>query len=156
MAKPIIWVLVADAARARLFRVEQPQQTLTPALGEELIGTNLRSREIASDRPGRTFDSGGQGRHAKEPPTDPARYAQEEFARDVVRLLDDKRTSHAFERLIVVAPPQFLGDLRALMSQQLQNIVSAEIAKDLSKLPVHDLQHHLRDVLDAQRPVGRS
>jgi Protein required for attachment to host cells len=67
MPKPIIWVLVADASRARVFQLEQPQQTLTPALGQELIGTNLPSREIASDRPGRTFDSGGQGRHGKEP-----------------------------------------------------------------------------------------
>jgi protein required for attachment to host cells len=155
MAKPIIWVLVADAARARLFQVEPPQQTLSAALGRELIGSNLPSREIASDRPGRTFDSGGEGRHAKEPPTDPARHAQQEFARDVVRLLDEHKESRAFDRLIVVAPPQFLGDLRALMPQQLRQAVSAEIAKDLSKLPLHELQDHLAEVLDAQRPVGR-
>jgi protein required for attachment to host cells len=156
MPKPIIWVLVADASRARLFRVEQPQQTLTPALGEELIGSNLPSREIASDRPGRSFDSGGQGRHAMEPPTDPARHAQEAFARDVVRLLDEKRKSGSFERLVVVAPPQFLGDLRAVMPQQLQAAVSTEIAKDLSKLPPHELAGHLRETLDAQRRIGRS
>jgi protein required for attachment to host cells len=156
MPKPIIWVLVADAARARLFQLEQPQLTLTPALGEELIGSNLPSREIASDRPGRTFDSGGQGRHAKEPPTDPARHAQEEFARDVARLLDDKRESRSFDRLIVVAPPQFLGDLRAVMPQQLQSAVAAEVAKDLTKLPPHELQDRLREVLEAQRGLGRS
>ena len=155
MPKPTIWVLVADAARARLFQVEQPQQVLSAALGQELIGSNLRSREIASDRPGRTFDSGGEGRHAKEPPTDPARHAQAEFAREVVQLLDEKRESRSFERLIVVAPPQFLGDLRAAMPQQLQASVAAEVAKDLSKLPLHDLQDHLRQVLDAQRPLGR-
>jgi protein required for attachment to host cells len=155
MPKPIIWVLVADASRARLFRAEQPQQTLTPALGEELIGSNLPSREIASDRPGRSFDRGGQGRHAMEPSTDPARHAQEEFARDVVRLLDEKRKSGSFERLVVVAPPQFLGDLRAVMPQQLQAAVSAEVAKDLSKLPPHELQGHLREVLEAQRSLGR-
>jgi protein required for attachment to host cells len=155
MPKPIVWVLVADAARARLFQVEQPQQTLSAALGRELIGSNLPSREIGSDRPGRTFDSGGEGRHAKEPPTDPARHAQAEFAREVVQLLDEKRESRSFERLIVVAPPQFLGDLRATMSQQLREAVSAEVAKDLSKLPLHELQDHLREVLDAQRPLGR-
>jgi protein required for attachment to host cells len=156
MAKPIIWVLVADAGRARLFQVEQPQQTLKPALGQELIGSSLPSREIVSDRPGRTFDSGGEGRHAKEPPTDPARHAQEAFAREVVRLLDDKRESRQFQRLIVVAPPQFLGDLRAMMPRQLQDAVSAEVAKDLSKLPPHELQEHLREVLEAQRPLGRA
>jgi protein required for attachment to host cells len=155
MPKPTIWVLVADAARARLFQVAQPQLTLSAALGRELIDTNLPSREIASDRPGRTFDSGGEGRHAKEPPTDPARHAQEEFARDVVRQLDEHRRSGAFDRLIVVAPPQFLGDLRALMPEQLQSMVVAEVGKDLSKLPLRDLQDHLREVLEAQRPLGR-
>ena len=156
MPKPIVWVLVADATRARLFQLEQPQQSLTPALDEELIGSNLQSREIASDRPGRTFDSAGERRHAKEPPTDPARHAQGEFARDVVRLLDAKREARAFERLVVVAPPQFLGDLRALMPQQLQESVSAELAKDLSKLSLHELQDRLHEVLDAQRPLGRA
>ena len=155
MPKPIIWVLVADAARARLFEVGQPQQTLSPALGQELIGSNLPSREIASDRPGRSFDSGGHGRHAMAPPTDPARHARGEFARYVARLLDEQRESGSFERLVVVAPPQFLGDLRAVMSQQLQGTVAAEVAKDLSKLPLHELQDHLRETLDAQRPVGR-
>jgi protein required for attachment to host cells len=156
MPKPIIWVLVADATRARVFQVEQPQQTLAPALDQELIGTNLPSRDIASDRPGRTFDSGGQGRHAKEPPTDPARHAQGEFARDVVRLLDERKGNRSFERLIVVAPPQFLGDLRALMSPRLQESISAEIPKDFSKLPLHELQDRLHEVLGAQRPLGRS
>jgi protein required for attachment to host cells len=154
MSKPI-WVLVADAARARLFEVEHPALSLAPALGNELIGNNLPSREIASDRPGRTFDRGGQGRHAKEPPTDPARHAQAEFARDVAHLLDGKRQSRAFDRLIVVAPPQFLGDLRGMMSQPLQEAVSAEVAKDPSKLSAHELKDHLRDELEAQRPLGR-
>jgi len=156
MPKPIIWVLVADASRARLFQVEPPQLTLTPALGQELIGSSLPSREIASDRPGRNIDRGGQGRHAMGPPTDPARYAQEQFAKDIVRLLDDKRISGSFERLVVVAPPQFLGDLRAAMPQQLGEAVGAELAKDLSKLPPHELQGHLREVLEAQRRVRRS
>jgi protein required for attachment to host cells len=155
MPKPTIWVLVADAARARVFQVEQPQQTLSAALERELIGSHLPSREIGSDRPGRTFDRGGEGRHAMEPSTDPARHAQEEFAREVVRLLDEKRESRSFERLIVVAPPQFLGDLRAAMPQQLQAAVAAEVGKDLSKLPLHELQDHLREVLDAQRRLGR-
>jgi protein required for attachment to host cells len=156
MPKPIIWVLVADASRARLFQAERPEHTLGPALASELIGSNLPSREIASDRPGRAFDRSGQGRHAMEPSTDPARHAQEQFARDIVRLLDEKRESRSFERLVVVAPPQFLGDLRAVMPQQLQETVSAEVAKDLSKLPPHELRDHLREVLAAQRGVGHA
>jgi hypothetical protein len=42
-----------------------------------------------------------------------------------------------------------------VMPQQLQAAVSAEVAKDLSKLPPHELQDHLREVLEAQRSLGR-
>jgi protein required for attachment to host cells len=146
MPKPITWVLVADGSRARLF-VRQPDGSLSPALDQELIGTNLPSREIASDRPGRTFDSGGQSRHAKEPPTDPARHAQAEFAREVALLLDGRRKAHAFDRMVVVAPPRFLGELRSFMPQQLRDLVAAEIAKDLTKSPPHELQRHLGAML---------
>jgi protein required for attachment to host cells len=150
MPKPNVWVLVADAARARLFHVEQPATTLAPAIGRELIGTNLPSRELASDRPGRTFDGGGEGRHAKQPPTDPARHAKGQFARDLAGLLDDERKQGSFDRLIVVAAPQLLGDLRNTISKQLRNLVAEEIPKDLSKLRPDELQQHLADVLAQQ------
>lgn len=146
MPKHITWVLVADASRARLFRREADGR-LSSALDEELIGTHLPSREIASDRPGRTFDSGGYGRHANEPPTDPARHAQGEFARDVARLLDDKRKAQAFNRIVVVAPPRFLGELRSMMSLPLQELITDEIAKDLAKSPAHELQQHITELL---------
>jgi len=146
MSRPITWILVADGSRARLF-VRAPDGGLSPALDQELIGTNLPSREIASDRPGRTFDSGGQGRHAKEPPTDPTRHAQASFAREIVQLLDDKRKAHGFDRMVAIAPPRFLGELRAVMSPQLRNLVAAEIAKDLTKSAPHELQDHLTKLL---------
>jgi len=148
MSEQITWVLIADGSRARLF-VREPDSSLSPALDQELIGTNLPSREIASDRPGRTFDSGGQGRHAKEPPTDPARHAQSEFAREIANLLDDKRKTHAFDRIVVVAPPRFLGELRSMMPQQLQDLVTAEVAKDLTKSPTHVLKDQLTDLLQS-------
>ena len=150
MSKPITWVLVADGSRARLFVRQPSDASLSPALDQELIGTNLPSREIGSDRPGRTFDSGGQGRHAKEPPTDPARHAQAEFAREIALLLDDKRKAHAFDRIVVVAAPRFLGELRSMMPQQLRDLVAAEIAKDLTKSPPHELQQRLTELLERQ------
>lgn len=150
MPKPNVWVLVADAARARLFHVEQPTMTLAPALGRELIGANLQSREIASDRPGRTFDRAGEGRHAKEPPTDPARHAKGQFAHEIAGLLDDERKQGSFDRLIIAAAPQFLGDLRNSMSKQLRDMVAAEIPKDLSKLRPDELQEHLSEVVAEQ------
>ena len=140
------WILVADGSRARLFAISATD-TMVSALDYELIGSKLQTRQIAGDRPGRTFESGDTARHAKEPPTDPARNATVELAREISALLDGKRKSGDFERLIVVAPPRFLGDLRDTMPEALKRIVAAEVGKDLSKLPETELQARLRDVI---------
>jgi protein required for attachment to host cells len=147
MKKRETWVLVADSARAHVYRLKRVEKVLDPAWQHEPVGSRLPSKAIGSDRPGRTFDSVGGGRHAKEPPTDPARYEKERFAHDVIERLEDDMKRHAFEKLIIVAAPQFLGDLRAAMSPQLAGCVELELNKDLSKLKPSEIFEHLRDVI---------
>jgi len=141
------WIVVADAATARIFVLAGPRQRINLEPVREM-GTELKpSREIGSDRPGRTHDRAGYGRHAEEPPTDPKRYAKASFAREVAQLLDDERRKNAFARLTVVAPPQFLGDLRGAMSGELRALVDTEINKDLTHLSVHELTPQLQNLL---------
>ena len=45
--------------------------------------------------------------------------------------------------LIIVAPPRALGVLRQAYSHNLRAAVRAEIAKDLVRLPVHEIEKHL-------------
>jgi len=141
------WIVVADASAARIFVLAGPRQRISLEPVRELAADIKPSREIGSDRPGRTFDRGGPGRHAEEPPTDPKRHAKASFAREVAQTLDDERRRNSFAGLTVVAPPQFLGDLRGAMSGELRALVEAEINKDLTKLPLHELTPQLQDLL---------
>ena len=50
-----------------------------------------------------------------EPPTDPQRYAKYEFARELAERLEEAVHAHRFERLVLVAAPKTLGDLRELL-----------------------------------------
>jgi protein required for attachment to host cells len=143
-----MWILVADAARARVFRLEGPGMRLAPALERELISLNIPSHEIASDRPGRAFDSLGEGRHAMAPSTDPKRYEKQRFAHGVAELLDKQRRQNSFQRLVVVAPPQMLGDLRNAMSAELKKLIETEITKDLSKLSADQIEQHLQELTE--------
>lgn len=147
MNKRNMWVVVADAARARFFRLAMPEKQLEPIWEQEMIGVHAQSRDIGSDRPGRTFDSAGMGRHAKEPPTDPARFEKDRFAHDVAAKLDEERKANAFDSVVLVAPPQFLGDLRAHLSAPLATLVAAEVNKDLSKLKPAEIVGHLDEVI---------
>ncbi len=148
MPKPIVtWVLIADGFRARLFENGGVGKGLHPAMDQEFIGTNISSRDIASDRPGRSFDSAGEGRHAMEPSTDPKRHAKQAFARDLAGILEAARKNSSFDRLVVVAPPRALGDLRSEFSVELQRMVTAEMNKDLTQIPIRELPDHLGKVM---------
>jgi protein required for attachment to host cells len=148
MKAPTTWLVVADAGGARLFEVD-PNAVLNRTPHTTLKADPAPSREIASDRPGRTFDSAGEGRHHKAPPTDPHRYEKKRFAHTLAERLETAVNRHEVERLVVVSPPQLLGDLRAAMSSVLQAAVAAEIDKDLTKLPPHELERYLADELRA-------
>jgi protein required for attachment to host cells len=147
MRKTITWVVVADGARARLLVNEGPGKGLDELPDGEMAAEHAPSRDIQADRPGRTFDSTGEGRHAKEPPTDPHRDAKRRFAREVAGRLDAARKRGDFDRVVLIAPPQALGDLRACLSKGVQAKVSAELAKDLTHLAVHELPDRVGAVL---------
>jgi protein required for attachment to host cells len=141
------WVLVADGARAKPFLPDRPGQGLVEVPDTGLEVAHAPTRDINADRPGRTFDRGGEGRHAKEPPTDPHREAKRKFARQVAELLQDGLNRGAYDRLVLVAPPQALGDLRGQLGKAVQAKVSGELGKDLTHLPVHELPQHIGAVL---------
>jgi protein required for attachment to host cells len=146
------WILIADGARARVLAQEKDFAALVPAFEqEELTGSTAQSREIASDRPGRSFDSAGQGRHAMEPPTDPQRYAKFAFARELATRLEEAAHGGRFARLVLVAAPKTLGDLRELLPAAVKAKVVAEIDKDLTKVPRPELAKHLAPVLKIGR-----
>lgn len=147
MATKTEWMLVADAARARIFEVDAAKGALVRTPVREMTAETLASREIGSDRPGRSFDSAGQGRHAMEPPTDPHRYEKRRFAHDLAEVLEDERKKGNFGRLYLVAPPQMLGDLREALSDGLRRLVGCETAKDLAMLAPHEIEEHLDEVL---------
>ncbi len=145
--RKVTWVLVADGARARLLTRSAKTEPLVPALDHEFIGSNIPSREIDADRPGRSFDSAGEGRHAMEPPTDPKRKRKADFARELAALLDAEAKQGSFDQLVVVAPPQALGDLRAEFSEAVQGLIVEEINKDLVEAPVEELAARLDEAL---------
>lgn len=146
--KPVTtWILIADATRARLLRNEGPGRGVQPVSGTELEGINLPGREIMADRPGRTFDSVGLGRHAKEPRTDPREVERVRFTREIADALEEGLKRGAYDRLVLVAPPRTLGQLRAELPKAVRDRVSVELDKDLVHVPDHDLPDHLGAVM---------
>lgn len=128
------WIVVADGARARVFSSRGWDSGLTPALKGELAGSNKPTRELGSDRPGRAFESADGSRHAMAPRVDWHQYEKHLFAREVAALVDGGATRGEFDRLVIVAPPATLGELRKALGKAASGKVVAEIGKDLTGL----------------------
>ena len=142
-----VWILVADAARARIFSAKGPGKDLQPV--EQLISpeARLHERDIDADRPGRVFDSFGKGRHATGTSTSPKEQEALRFAHEVVNHIEQGRIANRFDRLILVAEPHFLGLLRKAIKPALKQTITAEINKDLSKATDREIREHLPERL---------
>ncbi len=140
------WILIADGARGRLFASRGPGKGLEVV--DESLGADHRpTHEIVDDRLGRTHESVGETRHAISARHDPHRELKHDFAVKLAKMLDKRRAEQAYDRLVLVAPPAVLGDLREALSDPVRSVVRAELDKDLTKTPVAELPSHLASVL---------
>lgn len=139
------WILVADAAQARMYTAEAPGAALRAIPGLEFHNPTVHghSRDLGTDRPGRTHESVGGAHHGLEPRVDPHREAKRDFAKQTAHFLEQAARESRYDRLVVVAPPAMLGDLRDAMGRQTQQRLTGELAKDLTKETLGAIAQHL-------------
>jgi protein required for attachment to host cells len=128
----VTWVVVADAGRADIY---SRQKRFSPLESVQcLTDAEARSREhdFASDAPGRSFDSHGQGRHAMEPGQSAKDHLREIFVRQVTDTLESARIANRFQHLVIVAAPALLGELRAQIGGATQKKIVAEVGKHMT------------------------
>lgn len=145
------WILAASRARARLFEFDEAQRNLSEIEAYAHMEGRAPSGSRGDNRPSRSFDSKGAGRHAVEPHTEPVLKHAERFARRIAASLEDGRTHHRFDHLILVAPPQFLGHLRRCMPANLRDHVVREVGKDMTRSPADAI----RDLASERFPEAR-
>jgi protein required for attachment to host cells len=145
-----IRVVVADRAEARFYDAERPDSKLRPA-GEMMDpNAHLRDRDYKSDRPGRVFDHApGSGRrgavahHGTDGERKPRKHEAELFARRIVDELERAQHQNRFDKLVLMAAPEFLGDLRQVMPKSLDAAIVGEIGKDLVHQDERSILEHL-------------
>lgn len=143
------WIVIADAGRARIFLHEDRARGLQPVADGALENPDAHTptRELGTDRPGRSVESVGGARHAQEPRVDWHRQAEAAFTKRVAEHVEAAAGADRFDRLIIAAPPTMLGDLRQVFGPQTRERLTGELNKDLTKTPIAELADHLRDLI---------
>jgi len=138
-------LVVADAGRCRLFHLDKNKQL---AEFQSLLNADARQAEVelVSDRPGRSHDRKGSGRHAMAPRTSAKETAAKNFAKRIAAEL--QATLSSYRSVILVASPAFLGLLRNTLDETVRAKVSLEIDKDLTYLGPLEIQSSINEVLE--------
>lgn len=143
----VTWVVTADSARAEFFEVDRIGGDFKAVHDLSHADALKKGRELTSDRPGRSFDSSGAGRHAMATQVDPRDHEADVFAREVCQFIEGARGKQRFERLIVVAPPDFLGRLRRQITPAANRMVVESVPKNLTGLSGAEIRTRLKTLL---------
>jgi protein required for attachment to host cells len=125
------WIVAADSSRARILQVAGRGELVEI---ESLLNPDGRmdDRELTTDAHPRFRGRAGPGSDRQE--TSAQEHATELFAKRVGHYLDKARTEHRYDRLVLVAPPKFLGALRKELGKEVEKLVVDELPKELSSL----------------------
>lgn len=134
------WVLVADGEKA-LFLVnagtpDHPALEVFNAFEQP----NPRTAAQGTDRPGRLSDGMGNAHRSAVQETDWHRLAKHEFAHEIASLLKQNALADRFEQIVIVAPAVIMGELRKSLSEAVSSRIIAEVAKDLTRHPVPQIE----------------
>jgi protein required for attachment to host cells len=141
------WVIVADRSLARIFTNESPAGQLEEVETLRHPEGRLRTRAIDADRPGRSFQSAGKMRHGMEREIDAKKQKAITFAHRVAERLENARLHGEMERLVLAAPPEFLGFLREALSTETRRMIQHELPLDLVGMAPKDIRRHLPEKL---------
>ena len=141
-----IWVVVADAGRARVFQAESLRGELTEVMDKADPLARVARTELASDEPGRQQSPGGRGLHGMQDKVSPREAEDERFARELVADVQGALDANRIERFYLMAPPRFLGLLRKVAPDRVTNALAGDLDKDLTTHSVEDIRSHMAEL----------
>ena len=142
------WILIADAADAKIYAIKGRNQPLSLVQEVRNAAGRARTQELVTDEPGRGMHPGAPGmRSAMEPQTTAHDDARNRFVRELSQLLRTHFEKGAFASLSLVAPAHLLGQLRDALDKNVARVVKSSSPRDLTRLGEHELMPHLEPLL---------
>ena len=133
------WILVANRSSARIFSNDGSDKELSLLQDIAHPEGHLKDQDFNADKPGRSFDSGGQGRHAMGKSESPTEHEAARFAKELADTLNKGRGTNEFSRLVLIAEPGFLGTLKSTLDDQTAKLVTDTLDKDFSRMADADI-----------------
>lgn len=136
------WVLIADGEKALFLENVGDDQDMHLQVIRKEEQENPETSEQGTDRPGRFNDGPTVARSAVQD-TDWHALEKQRFAKDLAEMLYKKAHANKFDRIVLVAAPQVLGDLRDELHSEVKSRVIGEIDKNHTNEPIDKIERLL-------------
>ena len=137
------FILVGDGRKALFLRNAGDEKFPNLKVEQVLGDQNPPTHEQGTERPGRVFARAGTHRSGGVAQSDWHELEEQHFARVVAGALEKVVRDKHVGALVVVAPARTLAELRTAFHADVKKRIVAEIDKDLTKHPVHEIEKHL-------------
>lgn len=146
------WILVAEADKALFLENIGDAEVPIFEVRRKDEHDNPPTRAQGAHAPGRMPDT-GTGQRSALADTDWHRLEKTRFAEELGDLLYQMAHRGRFERLVVLAGPKLLGDLRDAYHPEVSARILAEIPKSVADEPIDRLEQRVKEELaDPDRP----
>lgn len=129
---PREWIVVADREQAHIYR-KTPHKV--ERIADAVAGHAKSNHEEAGSR--------GALSHGYDAHSEKKHHGDSAFLQRLSIWIDAAVAEHVFDRLVLVAPPHALGDIRTLLKKKTQEVIIAEVDKDWIKLPQKEIEENL-------------
>ena len=140
-------IVVADSTRSRIFTVDSTSSPLNEIETMAHPEGRVHEQNLVSDLPGKGSGKGGAGDHAYQEKIEPKREEMIEFAKRIADYLDKTRKANKLNKLVIIAAPAFLGELRNHLSTETSKKIVFELDKNLAHHSEEDIRSHLSQFL---------
>ena len=137
------FVFVGDGRKALFLHNAGDEKFLNLKTERMFVDDNPPTHEQGTDRPGRVFKRAGTNLRSGVGDTDWHELEEHRFVRRVAAAMEQVVRERKAKALVIVAPPRTLADLRRVVHADVKERIIAEIGKDLTKHPVHEIEKHL-------------
>jgi protein required for attachment to host cells len=142
------WILVADAARAKLFSMLRHDVPASVIWEKENPAGRAKAHDLFTDAPGRYSKGGKGGMLSAMENGKPVHVVEEElFAKEIAQHLHAASLRGEYKSLALIAPAKFLGILRERLSKDVTGRLALAEAKDFSGLSDRDVQGRLAEIV---------
>lgn len=139
------WIIVADAARARIFTFAGANKELKHLHTLTHPESQAHEGDLRTGGKGETIESSGASSRQPDPQVSTMEKHAERFAKEISDFLHKARDQEKFGKLIIAAAPQELGRLRDNLDTPTQKLLEKTIDKNWAQHDTGKIEELLKN-----------